>query len=914
MTNHEPTIELDSVLSKVAQIRLEGTADFADSVLEKIESDRELEESTSLNRLPVPVPEVERDLIEDCVRLNESDSSVETQLEKSRQPGQSQKRASVNARVLAVIVTALLCVLVSSAWFFGKDLRDSSALEFGASRPTQPSTVSADFEKSQGKSVAPEPRNKKPLELQLVYNDGPGNFNATSQVPNEIVAPSRDIVDDRLVQPIGMRPVARNNVAPDLPKRVMPEGASDWELALNFDSHGVAKAFVNGEELNNVVFHQNLEPVLKQVAVSAERRMAYVEPRLGQNLNGSLKVEDESFRFNDRASLHSAIDKAIVATQRLDFEKLSLSHAQRFQPQIGPTVTIGARSINAVDLLNQIVRSGSLSGSFPLPSNFQTGTQTLQQLTSGDFKFATPDEVDFVHSALKQTDRVLHQLAVDRYQWEAANQIAWAPNPDSVRSSQPAISNEDFIQFVNSGSLNIPEPRNISMQPMIQKLDEKYLKAALNDIAIPVNLFRTDDEYRKATQFISNRQRRAMEQTPAQRKKLSLLEQEEYRASQRLQKDRNDPDKFRAYREASSKRNDYFNMLRDQNREPGLQPLKKYLKGREDLEGLPLVMGDECHVKGDDAKSLDNVSKSVGRTLGMFDRFGSRAILNNNSARNSMVTQEIDKCCHMENRERGLSTLDQVLQVDHPRLRSQLISALQKSTSDDAMHRIANRAKYDLVSDVRVFATEALRDFPIEKVRSELVEGLEYPWSPVAMHSAEALVRLDDKKAVPQLIELLDKPNPHLPVRNETGKYEVRELVSINHMRNCMLCHAPSTQTFDYGRAVTPSIDRPIPNKYYRPQQSPGDSFVRADVTYLQQDFSVQQEVKHPGHWPRNQRFDYVVRKRTVPATEAARITQAVASAKTNEHRAAVVFALESLTGKKTRTNSKDEWIHATGE
>ena len=54
-------------------------------------------------------------------------------------------------------------------------------------------------------------------------------------------------------------------------------------------------------------------------------------------------------------------------------------------------------------------------------------------------------------------------------------------------------------------------------------------------------------------------------------------------------------------------------------------------------------------------------------------------------------------------------------------------------------------------------------------------------------------------------------------------------------------------------------------SQYY---ESTGGSFVRADVTYLRQDFSVPQPVPRPGQWPANQRYDYMVRKRFLTGEE----------------------------------------------
>src|SRR5262249_58727615 len=91
----------------------------------------------------------------------------------------------------------------------------------------------------------------------------------------------------------------------------------------------------------------------------------------------------------------------------------------------------------------------------------------------------------------------------------------------------------------------------------------------------------------------------------------------------------------------------------------------------------------------------------------------------------------------------------------------------------------------------------------------------------------------------------------------------VAEMVRVNHLSNCLMCHAPSKATTDLVRGRIPDPSKPLPplSQYYEDNNG---IFVRADVTYLKQDFSVIQPVERPGQWPQMQRFDYIVRARRV--------------------------------------------------
>src|SRR5262249_23704202 len=132
------------------------------------------------------------------------------------------------------------------------------------------------------------------------------------------------------------------------------------------------------------------------------------------------------------------------------------------------------------------------------------------------------------------------------------------------------------------------------------------------------------------------------------------------------------------------------------------------------------------------------------------------------------------------------------------------------------------------------------------------------------------------------LLAMAGEPDPYFATaRNADGSTEMfrREIVRVNHLKNCLLCHpaaAPEdriTRRRDVldkppsGRVPEPRVQ--IPVEYY---SSPGDGiFVRADITYLRQDFSVRLPVANAHPWPAMQRYDFLVRLRSLTSTEAIR-------------------------------------------
>src|SRR5262249_15191781 len=128
------------------------------------------------------------------------------------------------------------------------------------------------------------------------------------------------------------------------------------------------------------------------------------------------------------------------------------------------------------------------------------------------------------------------------------------------------------------------------------------------------------------------------------------------------------------------------------------------------------------------------------------------------------------------------------------------------------------------------------------------------------------------------------------------------------HLRNCLLCHAPSTDRTDPIRAPIPTPLRALPVVYY--DSFRGDA-VRADTTYFRQDFSVQQPVEKSYPWPPLHRFDYLVRQRPLSQEEIKKFAWTDSEAnrfRTARYpqREAILFALRELTGKDVGTESED--------
>jgi HEAT repeat protein len=273
-------------------------------------------------------------------------------------------------------------------------------------------------------------------------------------------------------------------------------------------------------------------------------------------------------------------------------------------------------------------------------------------------------------------------------------------------------------------------------------------------------------------------------------------------------------------------------------------------------------------------------------------------------------------------RVEALPAMLQILMHEDAPIRGLLVELLAQIPEKAATEALAQRAVFDLDADVRGAAIAALRSRSGEVFRSVFIKAMRYPWPPAADHAAEALVALADRGAVPDLVASLQGDDPGVPRALSNGRMVVQEMVRTNHLANCMLCHPPSVNGAEAVLAVDPVHVTPTditvtsvssgPRSYPYPGSTQvttdpsRELLIRADITFLRQDFSVQQPVLQaaPGSPPVRVRFDYLVQRREATKTERDR-----ARSRSGEHdnypqRESVLFALRELTGKDAGTTA----------
>jgi hypothetical protein len=318
--------------------------------------------------------------------------------------------------------------------------------------------------------------------------------------------------------------------------------------------------------------------------------------------------------------------------------------------------------------------------------------------------------------------------------------------------------------------------------------------------------------------------------------------------------------------------------------------LKALVRSRTDLIGLPFLMGKDCRSDEDRATAFKYTAEQRGRR-----------------AEPSVYLSMRYQRAHIAVMAQNLIGHDTDGQVRGLRV-------LTSTHHADATRELARAAVFSPDASLRAQALKALATRPASEATEMLVKGLRYPWPAVAQNAAHAIVQLRRVDLLPQLKAVLDEPDPRGPraaVADGRTVTVAHEVVRINHLNNCMLCHAPAQQgKMPEGTLVAevplPSVPLPESGRYMDDSRSPSrlaGLLVRIDMTYLRQDFSAMGDVPGAAPWPARQRFDYVVRKRVLTPSEASDLRKRLEGE--SPYQRAAAQALRELTGRDVRGKSR---------
>jgi hypothetical protein len=344
--------------------------------------------------------------------------------------------------------------------------------------------------------------------------------------------------------------------------------------------------------------------------------------------------------------------------------------------------------------------------------------------------------------------------------------------------------------------------------------------------------------------------------------------------------------------------------------------MKAMIAQHTDMRGMPFLMDKECRTCEEQAKMFRHIADHLNRSIFNSKRpeQGDFAEILDASVR-QLKPSVVKSSTDLDYFYRAtIAASMQILMPEPERFRTGLAKYLSTVPHLDATKALAKLALFSTEDTVRTAAIEGLKLRREMDYTDILMQGFNYPMPAVSKRTAEALIKLNRKDLLAKLVDVLEQPDPQMPVKSQVDGKEVstvRELVRVNHHRNCLLCHAPgNTPNVPEGvlTVAVPLPTEPLPKPSdgggynSTPPLSP-DILVRLDMTYLRQDFSLMMPVSESHPWPEMQRFDFMVRTRVLTTTEATELTKLLDKREAGQlppnHRAAL-YALRELTGCDT--------------
>ena len=311
---------------------------------------------------------------------------------------------------------------------------------------------------------------------------------------------------------------------------------------------------------------------------------------------------------------------------------------------------------------------------------------------------------------------------------------------------------------------------------------------------------------------------------------------------------------------------------------------------RRELRGLPFIMGDDCKLTNERGNEFQQSVLAV---------------------RNAMDANRTRPFVANIHSYAGIAAYSQILGPENADVRTTFTQQLASSQMPPPRKNWRRRRS--------LTATGTCASPPSRRCKAEreytdvLLQGMRYPMPAVARRTAQAIIVLNRTDLLPQLAEMLGEAARY-PRGADGRRGGRRGPRSGAHQSSPQLLALPrpgDDGAIVRGARLDADSGLPFPTtlcEYYGERLVQNEPAVRADTTYLRQDFWVMLPVADATPWPEKQRFDFLVRTRVVEGAELAKLQAEIAarpagqlSKPESRHR----LALRELTGQNADPTRK---------
>ena len=473
-------LELDSSLR--AFTRISNDKNFVNEVMEKVAQSKSNVSSVSKSgpRLQTidPVFSVPSDQDDDDLVVLEKQLATAINTNQTLKPQVANRPASGRLRV--VVIASCLFLAVIAAYYF---IPANNAID-------QPQSANSEDTTTNEKILAQSENPNAPTPPKDLASDG--SLETLKQLSGDLPSDGikiplqndwvkvKETTDagekNALESPAGTTPLVASSDSQD----AIIDSDSKWSLDLRLDGKGKGSLRINNFVISNDVLVIHSPDVIRGIGSLAAQRLAFLQPRIGKRIGGSVTIWNRRYDFKDPAEIEQTINEAVFLldvqssfedraqwlkrlvaseTHNLSSEADLVAKKAMLTKELETALKLWTdRQAKAASETN--VRPDSLSS-----DQLARHVKIRNSLYSSNHYKPSLDEMVVLEETIKQTEAFLRGLAEERLAWDRRVHLGKisAKEASALDRSQDSLATDNqisalaFKNFVaNQSELVIP--------------------------------------------------------------------------------------------------------------------------------------------------------------------------------------------------------------------------------------------------------------------------------------------------------------------------------------------------------------------------------------------------------------------------------------------------------------------------
>jgi len=417
-------LELDSSLR--AFTRISNDKNFVNEVMEKVAQSKSNVSSVSKSGPQLqtidPVFSVPSDQDDDDLVVLEKQLATAINTNQTLKPQVANRPASGRLRV--VVIASCLFLAVIAAYYF---IPANNAIDQPQSANSEDTTTNEKILAQSENPNAPTPPKDLASDgsLETLPSDG---IKIPLQNDWVKVKETTDAGEkNALESPAGTTPLVASSDSQD----AIIDSDSKWSLDLRLDGKGKGSLRINNFVVSNDVLVIHSPDVIRGIGSLAAQRLAFLQPRIGKRIGGSVTIWNRRYDFKDPAEIEQTINEAVFL---LDVQSSFEDRAQWLKRLVASETHNLSSEADLVAKKAMLTKETALKlwrdrrAKAASETNVRPDSLSSDQLarhvkirnslySSNHYK-PSLDEMVVLEETIKQTEAFLRGLAEERLAWD----------------------------------------------------------------------------------------------------------------------------------------------------------------------------------------------------------------------------------------------------------------------------------------------------------------------------------------------------------------------------------------------------------------------------------------------------------------------------------------------------------------